>query len=54
MIRNEIVLSPTATLNDIGVTGGETEGLKLRDRLNEVLVDRHEIRPVLLVDDDVG
>ncbi len=54
MIRNEIVLVPTATLNAIEMTGGETEGLELSDRLNEVLVDRHEIRPVLIVYDDVS
>jgi hypothetical protein len=28
--------------------------LELYDRLNEVLVDRHKVRPLVIVDDDVG
>src|SRR6185437_10912810 len=34
--------------------GGETKRLELSDRLDQVLIDRNEIRPVLIVDDDIS
>ena len=34
--------------------GGRDERLELSDRLDQVLIDRNEIRPVLVADHDVG
>ena len=34
--------------------GDETKRLELSDRLDQVLIDRNEIRPILIIDHDVG
>lgn len=41
-------------LGNGGPTGGETKGLELSDRFDQVLIDRDKIRPILVVDEDVG
>lgn len=39
---------------DTRLTGGEKKGLELSNRLNQVLINCDEIRPIFVVDEDVG
>jgi hypothetical protein len=53
VIGPETVFRLTAMLKE-SADEDETKRLELSDRLDQVLIDRNEIRPVLIVDHDVG
>ena len=54
MIGHRIVFRLTAAVKGYAEGGDESKRLELSDRLDQVLIDRNEIRPVLIVDHDVG
>jgi len=53
MIGHGVVFRFTTMLKE-SADGDETKWLELSDRLDQVLVDRNEVRPILIVDHDVG
>jgi hypothetical protein len=51
--QHDMKLLVHGTVSGSGVMGEEVNGLELGDRLDQILVDRDEIRLVLIVDDHV-